>query len=126
MVKTELATAMRSGDYTLAGMALDTVCNDAEWFLEDWTSDSQDNFLHYENSAYDTLMSIISVAQDNSARMGCLHDAEDLLLEIDCAMAPLYIRGTAWQLRDTLLGGFRDPRGWFDFLGVYPRPAAVQ
>lgn len=83
MVKTELATAMRSGDYTLAGMALDTVCNDAEWFLEDWTSDSQDNFLHYENSAYDTLMSIISVAQDNSARMGCLHDAEDLLLEID-------------------------------------------
>lgn len=126
MVKTELVTAMRSGDYTLAGMALDTVCNDAEWFLEDWTSDSQDNFLHYENSAYDTLMSIISVAQDNSARMGCLHDAEDLLLEIDCAMAPLYTRGTAWQLRDTLLGGLRDPRGWFDFLGVYPRPAAVQ
>ena len=68
-----------------------------------------DNFLHYENSAYDTLMSIIAGAEDGSARMGCLHDAEDLLLEIDCAISPLYTVGTAWKLRDTYLGAIRDP-----------------
>lgn len=43
--------------------------------------------------------------------MGCLHDAEDLLLEIDCAISPLYTVGTAWKLRDTYLGAIRDPQG---------------
>ena len=124
--KTELMTALRSGSYTLAGLGLDAVCNDAECFLMDWTTDNADNYLHYENSAYDTLMSIIASAKDGTARMGCLHDAEDLILEIDCALAPLYTTGTAWQLRDTYQGGFRDPRGWFDFRSVYLKPVTVQ
>ncbi len=122
----ELASAMRSGNYTLAGMSVSAVCSDAECFLMDWTTGNRDNFLHYENSAYDTLMSIIAGAEDGSARMGCLHDAEDLLLEIDCAISPLYTVGTAWKLRDTYLGAIRDPRGWFDFRGVYPKPVTVQ
>ena len=71
-------------------------------------------------------MSIIASAADGSARMGCLHDAEDLLVQIDCAIAPLYTVGTAWELRDTYLGGFRDPRGWFDFSKVCLRPITVQ
>lgn len=121
----ELVTALRNGDYTLAGWSVDAVCNDAECFLMNWTTGMQNNFLHYENSAFDTLMSIIASAEDGTARMGCLHDAEDLLLEIDCALSPLYTAGTAWQLRETWLGGFRDPRGWFDFRGVCLRPAAV-
>ena len=124
--KTELMTALRSGSYTLAGLGLDAVCNDAECFLMDWTTGNADNYLHYENSAYDTLMSIIASAKDGTARMGCLHDAEDLILEIDCALAPLYTTGTAWQLRDTYQGGFRDPRGWFDFRSVYLKPVTVQ
>ena len=124
--KAELMTALRSGGYTLAGLGLDAVCNDAECFLMDWTTGNADNYLHYENSAYDTLMSIIASAKDGTARMGCLHDAEDLILEIDCALAPLYTTGTAWQLRDTYLGGFRDPRGWFDFRSVYLKPVTVQ
>ena len=126
VTKTELVTTLRGGEYTLAGMGLDAVCNDAECFLMDWMTGNQNNFLHYENSAYDTLMSIIASAEDGTARMGCLHDAEDLLLEIDCALAPLYTTGTAWQLRDTYGGGFRDPRGWFDFRGVYLKPVTVQ
>lgn len=56
----ELASAMRSGNYTLAGMSVSAVCSDAECFLMDWTTGNRDNFLHYENSAYDTLMSIIA------------------------------------------------------------------
>lgn len=109
VTKAELMTALRSGSYTLAGMAVSAVCNDAECFLMDWTSGNSDNLLHYENSAFDTLMSIIAKAEEGSARMGCLHDAEDLLLEIDCALAPLYTAGTAWDLRETYMGGFRDP-----------------
>ncbi len=125
MTEYELMTALRSGEYTLAGLEIDAVCNDAECFLMDWTTGTADNLLHYENSAYDTLMHIIAAAEDGSARMGCLHDAEDLLLEIDCALAPLYTEGTAWELRDTFSGGFRDPRGWFDFRGVYLKPVTI-
>lgn len=125
MTKAELMTALRAGSYTLAGLGVDAVCNDAECFLWDWTTGNSENWIRYENSAYDTLMSIIAGAADGSARLGCLHDAEDLLLEIDCALAPLYTPGTAWELRETWLGGFRDPRGWFDFRSLCLKPVTV-
>ncbi len=64
----------------------------------DWISDSYDNVAGYESSAYDTLMSIIARASDGTARMGCLHDAEALLLE-DYVLTPLYTNGTAWELQ---------------------------
>ena len=67
-------------------------------------------------------MSIIANAADSTARMGCLHDAEDLLVS-DCALAPLYSRGTAWELRETLTGICRDARGWFSFASVVTRVA---
>ena len=118
----ELWTALRSGEYTFAGVNLEAPGNDAECFLMQWTSDAQNNVVHYENSAYDTLMAIIASAPDGTARMGCLHDAEALLLG-DYALSPLYTRGTDWELRDDLMGGVRDARGWFCFSNVVKRPA---
>ena len=108
--------------YEKAGVNLEAPGNDAECFLMQWTSDAQNNVVHYENSAYDTLMAIIASAPDGTARMGCLHDAEALLLG-DYALSPLYTRGTDWMLRDDLMGGVRDARGWFCFSNVVKRPA---
>jgi oligopeptide transport system substrate-binding protein len=116
----ELWAALRTGAYTLAGVNLEKNVNDAESFLMDWTSDSSNNVVGYENSAYDTLMAIIANASDGSARMGCLHDAEALLLE-DYVLSPLFTNGTAWDIRDTLTGACRDARGWFSFAGVMTR-----
>ena len=118
----ELWTALRTGEYDLAGADLTAVGNDAECFLMNWTSDSTNNVVQYANSAYDTLMAIIAGAADSTARMGCLHDAEDLLIS-DCVMSPLYTRGTAWELRETLTGACRDARGWFSFANVVTRVA---
>lgn len=117
MTEQELWSALHKGEYTLAGVTLEAVGNDAECFLMEWTSDSPNNVTGYANSAYDTLMAIIASAADGVARMGCLHDAEDLILS-DYVMAPLYTKGTAWDLRDTLTGICRDARGWFSFAGV--------
>ncbi len=118
---------MRSGNYTLAGMSVSAVCSDAECFLMDWTNGNRDNFLHYEYSAYDTLMSIIAGAEDGSARMGCLHDAEDLLLEIDCAHIPPLHGGNGLEAAGHHIWvPSGTPRGWFDFRGVYPKPVTVQ
>lgn len=117
----ELWSALRAGEYTLAGVNLEAPGNDAECFLMQWTSDAPNNVVHYENSAYDTLMTIIAKAADGTARMGCLHDAEALLLE-DYALSPLYTKGTDWELRDDLMGAVRDARGWFSFANVVKRP----
>jgi len=110
----ELREALRSGSYAIAGAPLTSDVNDAEGFLADWTSSSADNVAFYQNSAYDTLLSIVAVAEDGTARMGCLHDAETLLLD-DYVVMPLFTEQTDWDAREDLTGVYRDPRGWFDF-----------
>ena len=118
----ELETALRTGEYDLAATTFQPLGNDAECFLRPWMTDSEENVLGYTNSAYDTLMSIIASASDSAARMGCLHDAEELLLG-DYALTPLYTTVTADQLRENLTGVCRDPRGWFSFTSVAVRTA---
>lgn len=122
LTERELMSALRSGEYSLAGLALTASANDAECFLMTWISGARNNLVYYESSAYDTLMAIVAGAADGTARMGCLHDAEALLL-MNFAVAPLYTKGTAWELRETLTGAFRDTRGWFSFAGVVARSA---
>lgn len=118
----ELDSALAQGNYTLAAKDLKAVGNDAECFLMTWTSDSGDNVTGYANSAYDTLMTIIAGAEDGEARLGCLHDAEALLLD-DSPLAPLYTNLTAWKLREDYTGTCRDARGFFLFSAVMVRTA---
>ena len=79
-----------------------------------WGSDKPENLGKYANSASDTLLSVIAGAEEGEARMGCLRDAEALLLE-EGAVAPLYTSVTGWTLRDGFSGVQRDARGWFSF-----------
>ena len=110
----ELDTALQEGTFTLAGTEIRALGNDAECFLMQWGSDKPENLGKYANSAYDTLLSVIAGAEEGEARMGCLHDAEALLLE-EGAVAPLYTSVTGWTLRDGFSGVLRDARGWFSF-----------
>lgn len=79
-----------------------------------WGSDKPENLGKYANSAYDTLLSVIAGAEEGEARMGCLHDAEALLLE-EGAAAPLYTSVTGWDTAGRLLRCPADARGWFSF-----------
>lgn len=116
----ELWEALRSGSFQLAGVDLTYPGNDAECVLMQWTSDSYDNLVHYENSAYDTLMAIIATAESDMARMGCLHDAEKLLLS-EHVVVPLYTKGTGWMMKKDFSGIIRDSRGWFSFTHVFEK-----
>ncbi len=116
----ELAADLAGGAFFMAGADFRPLGNDAECFLKPWTSGSGSNVIQYTNSAFDTLMTIIASAEDGTARLGCLHDAEALLLE-DGVLAPLYTTGTAWKLRDDYTGVCRDARGWFCFGGATAR-----
>ena len=83
-----LETALRSGTYTMALAELTAPINDAQGFLQYWTSSHMDNVVHYSNTAFDTLMTVVRSASDENARRGCLHDAESLLLA-DSPLTPL-------------------------------------
>ena len=121
VTKEELQAALKAGEYALAGMELGAVADDAECFLMNWTSHNENNVIRYENTAYDTLLAIIANAPDGTARLGCLHDAEALLMD-DNALLPLYTRVTAWTLRESLAGLGRDQRGWFYLADVFEKP----
>lgn len=108
------ASALSKGQYTMAITEITALANDAESFLALWNSKNAANVVGYKNSAYDTLLTVIGSASDKQARMGCLHDAESLLLD-DCPLTPLYFTGTAWKLREKYTGLSRDSRGWFAF-----------
>ena len=118
----ELAAALREGTFALASVEFRPLGNDPECYLMCWDSRREENIARYANSAYDTLLSVIAAAGDETARLGCLHDAEALLLE-DAAVAPLYTTVTAWTLREDLTGLCRDSRGWFSFTSVIYREA---
>jgi len=113
----ELAAALQSGEYTIALYDVQGDTNDAESFLTRWGSQDSRNMARYENSAFDTLLSVVASANNEKARRGCLHDAEVLLID-DCPIAPLYFTGTAWRLREAYTGLSRDPRGFFSFSTV--------
>ena len=123
MSQADMRTAVRSGEYSMLGMALRAVGNDAECFLMQLATDSESNLANYGNSAYDTLITIIAGAAGGTARTGCLQDAEVLLVE-DNAVAPLYNTITDWQLREHLTGVCRDARGWFWLGGARMRPVS--
>ncbi len=119
----ELKTALSSGEYALAAADVGTDCDDAMGFLDLWETGGERNLLGYSNSAFDTLLSVIRSASDESVRQACLHDAEQLLLE-DGALVPLYVDETCWMLRESCSGLQRDSLGHFYFQAVLPATGA--
>lgn len=120
MEKSALTQAMEEGTYQLALCTLGALANDPELYLSPWTTTSADNTLGYSDTAYDTLLAIAATAAEVSGRIGCLHDAEALILE-EYALIPLYSTQSGWLLNESLIGARRDARGWFDFTAVTPR-----
>lgn len=110
----EMQAALSSGEYWMAARRYTPVVDDAEAFLTPFRSEDSRNACGFSSSAYDTLLAIVEDASDTSARLGCLHDAEVLLMD-SAAVCPLYTASTAWELRDSWSGLIRDSRGWFLF-----------
>lgn len=106
--------SLYDGTYDLALASVNPTAKDAGFYLMPFASTNVQNVMRYENSAYDTLLTIAFSAENHSGRMGCLHDAESLLLQ-DFALLPLLTQTQAWALDDTYSGLVSDRRGWFLF-----------
>ena len=103
----EMEKALADGTYALAAVEITSPVADAMGFLERWESGNEHNFAGYSNSAFDTLMTVVRSATDESARVACLHDAETLLLE-DAALAPLYSVGSDGESQYGFSGFYQD------------------
>ena len=59
-------------------------------FLDMFMTDNGNNDAHYSNAEYDAIMTKVLSDSDAAGRMELMHQAEDLLVGEDQAIAPLY------------------------------------
>jgi len=89
--------------------------SDANSFLDMWQSDSEINNSHYKNLEYDSLLDKANSRIDARDRDRYLHEAEKILIEEDCVIAPLYFTSNLHASKENLTGVFYNSLGnyWF-------------
>ena len=103
------------GDYSMCRNGWIADYNDPVSFLDMFMTDNGNNDAHYANSEYDAIMTEVLSDSDAEGRMALMHQAEDLLMEQDCAIAPLYYYSNPYMISDNVHGMYYSPLGAFIF-----------
>ncbi len=106
-----------AGEFSIARGRWVADYNDPLSFLELWRTGASGNDGDYASERFDELLDRAAAAEDPAQRMGFLHQAEDQLLETDCALAPLYFETGAYLRADGLNGLCATPLGLYLFGG---------
>ena len=125
MTKAERLDKMQNDDFDIALTRWGPDYADPMTYMGMWVTNNANNYGFWSNAEYDKIIADCTTGAyvtDYDARWAALYDAEELVMK-EAVIAPLYTKGTAWELRETLTGAFRDPRGWFSFAGVVNRTA---
>ena len=104
-----------AGNYSICRNGWIADYNDPVSFLDMFMTDSGNNDAHYSNSEYDAIMTEVLSDSDAAGRMELMHQAEDLLIGEDCAIAPLYYYSQPYMVSDRVHGMFYTPLGNFLF-----------
>lgn len=84
----ELSSRLSLGDYQVALVPLKASANTPADLLERFTSSSTSNISHYQNEAYDTLLSSLNGSHDRQQLLNQYADAERMLMD-DAVAFPL-------------------------------------
>ena len=103
------------GNYSMCRNGWIADYNDPVSFLDMFMTNSGNNDAHYANSEYDAIMNQVLSDSDAEARMELMHQAEDLLVGEDCAIAPLYYYSNPYMVADDVHGMYYNPLGLFMF-----------
>ena len=103
------------GEYSMCRNGWIADYNDPVSFLDMFMTDNGNNDAHYSNSEYDAIMTEVLSDSDAEGRMALMHQAEDLLMEQDCAIAPLYYYSNPYMISDNVHGMYYSPLGAFIF-----------
>ncbi|GHU96725.1 ABC transporter substrate-binding protein [Spirochaetia bacterium] len=103
------------GNYQIARNGWIGGFNDPIVFLDMLVTGSGNNDTHYANSAYDELIVKAKSTADPVLRMQYMHQAEDMLVGRDNAMAPVYFYTTLHLDSARLSGVYHSPLGYYFF-----------
>ena len=104
-----------AGDYSICRNGWIADYNDPVSFLDMFMTDNGNNDAHYSNAEYDAMMTTVLSDSDAAGRMELMHQAETLLCDTDCAIAPLYYYSQPYMVSDRVHGMYYTPLGNFIF-----------
>ncbi|MEG0321005.1 MAG: peptide ABC transporter substrate-binding protein [Oscillospiraceae bacterium] len=105
----------KDGNYGIARNGWIADYNDPMSFLDMWITGGGNNDAQYNNPAYDELIFAAKKSTDPAERMKLMHQAEDMLIKEDNALAPLYFYTQKYMVADDVKGMFYTPLGYFFF-----------
>jgi oligopeptide transport system substrate-binding protein len=112
--------ALRSGAYDIGFITLIPDVPDPISILENFTTDSPNNYPHWSDGVYDYLIQLAESAGNPAKDVGnfdavALRGAESLLLT-EAPLAPVYFNSKVWVMR-TYVHGWREDALWTRYYG---------
>lgn len=105
----------KQGDYQIARNGWNADYNDPCSFLDMWYTDGGNNDAQYSNPEYDAQIDAAKATSNREERMAAFHAAEDILIEQDSVLAPIYFYTQPYMLADDIQGMYYTPLGYFFF-----------
>lgn len=105
----------KDGDYSIARNGWIADYNDPMTFLDMWVTGGGNNDAQYSNPDYDAKIAEAKATSDAATRMQLMHEAEDILLEQDWVVNPLYFYTQSYMLASDIQGMYYTPLGYFFF-----------
>ena len=105
----------KDGDYSIARNGWIADYNDPMTFLDMWLTGGGNNDAQYSNPEYDAKIQEAKGTSDAATRMQLMHEAEDILLEQDWVVNPLYFYTQSYMLASDVQGMYYCPLGYFFF-----------
>ena len=105
----------KDGDYSIARNGWIADYNDPMSFLDMWLTGGGNNDAQYSNAEYDAKIQAAKASTDPAERMQLMHEAENILIEEDWVVNPLYFYTQKYMLADGIQGMYYTPLGYFFF-----------
>jgi len=110
----------KDGNYSIARNGWIADYNDPMSFLDMWLTGGGNNDAQYANADYDAKIQEAKNTTDPAARMQLMHEAENIIMDQDWALNPLYFYTQKYMLSDRVGGMFYTPLGYFFFSYAHP------
>ena len=107
----------KQGQYQIARNGWIADYNDPISFLDMWVTGGGNNDAQYSNADYDAAIAEAKASSDPQVRMDAMHRAEDIIMDQDWALGPIYFYTQKYMLNSDISGMYYTPLGYFFFDG---------
>ncbi len=105
----------KEGNYQISRNGWIADYNDPCSFLDMWYTDGGNNDAQYSNPDYDAKIDEAKATSVQEERMKAFHEAEDILMEQDNVLAPIYFYTQKYMMDENIEGMYYTPLGYFFF-----------